>query len=77
MKDTDKEQIAIRIVRLREFHRTDRNEEFGELFRRLIEDPLKPKTDRGNLRVNPIVVLLAVMGLLAGGTFLFFSFVQL
>ena len=73
----DKGQIAIRIARLREFHAMDRHEELGEVLRRLIEDPLKPKTDKGTLRVNRIVVLLAVTALLAGGTFLFFSFVQL
>jgi hypothetical protein len=73
----DKQQIAIRRARLREFRAMDRPEQFAEVLRRLIEDPLKPKTDKGNPRINPIVVLLAVMALLAGGTFLFFSFVQL
>ena len=42
-----------------------------------MEDPLKPQTDMGGLRINPILVLLVVMALLAGGTFLFFSLVQL
>jgi hypothetical protein len=73
----DKEQIAIQMARLREFHAMDRHEQLVEVLRRVIEDPLKPKTDKGNLRVNPILVLLAMMALLAGGTFLFFSFVQL
>jgi hypothetical protein len=73
----DKGQIAIRIARLREFHAMDRHGQFGEVLRRLIENPLKPQTDKGKLRVNSILVLLAVMALLAGGTFLFFSFVQL
>jgi len=72
----DKEQIAVRMAGLREFHAMDRREQLGEVARRLIVDPLKPKTDKGNLRINPIVVLLAVMAMLAGGTFLFFSFVQ-
>jgi hypothetical protein len=73
----DKGQIAIRIVRMGEFHATDRREPLGDVLRRLIADPLKPKTNKGNLRINPIVVLLGVMALLAGGTFLLFSFVQL
>jgi hypothetical protein len=73
----DKEQIAIRMARFTEFHAMDRQERLREALRRLIEDPLKPKTDKGKLRINPIVVLLAVMALLAGGTILFFSFVQL
>ena len=73
----DKEQIAIRIARLRELYAMDRREQLGEVLLRLIEDPLKPKTDKGNLRINPILILLAAMVLLAGGTFLFLSFVQL
>jgi hypothetical protein len=73
----DKEKIAKRIARLRQFHAMDRRQQLGAVLRRLIEDPLKPKTKKGNLRVNPILVLLVLMVLLAGGTFLFFSFVQL
>ena len=73
----DKEQIAIRVARLRDFQAMDRRQHLGTVLRRLIEDPLKPKTNKGNLRVNPILVLLVLMVLLAGGTFLVFSFVQL
>jgi hypothetical protein len=73
----DKEQIAIRLARLREFQAIDRHERLDELLRRWIEDPLRPKTNTGNLCVNPILVLLAVLALLAGGTFLLFSLVQL
>lgn len=73
----DKEQIALRVARLREFQAMDRRQHLVEVWRRLIEDPLKPKTDKGNLRVNPILVLLVLMVLLAGGTFLVFSFAQL
>ena len=75
MKDNG--QISIQIARLRELHAKDQRERLGEVLRRMIADPLKPKTDKGNFRINPIVVLLALMALLAGGTFLFFSFVQL
>jgi len=42
-----------------------------------MEDPLKPRTDKASLRINTILVFLPVMALLAGGTFLFFSFGQL
>ena len=73
----DQGQIAIRIVRMGEFHAMDRRERLGEVLRRMIADPLKPKTDKGNFRINPIVVLLALMALLAGASFLFFSFVRL
>ena len=74
MKEID--QVARQIARLREFHAMDQREQFGELLLRLIADPLKPKTDTGNVRVNRVLVLLTVMALMAGGTFLFFSFVQ-
>jgi hypothetical protein len=73
----DKEQIAIRVARLREFHAVDRREQLGETLRRWIGDPLRPRTDKGNLRINPVLILLVAMALLAGGTFLFFSVVQL
>lgn len=54
----------------------DQREQIGELLLRLIADPLKPKTDTGNVRVNRVLVLLTVMALVAGGTFLFFSFLR-
>ena len=72
-----KEQITTAVARLRSFHATDQQERLGGALRRWIEDPVKPKTDKGNLRVNPILVFLMAIALLAGGTFLFFSLVQL
>ena len=71
-----KEQIAI-VARLRGFRAKDQEERLVGPLRRWIEDPVKPKTDKRNLRINPILVLLTVMAVLAGGTFLFFSLVQL
>jgi hypothetical protein len=71
-----KEQIAI-VARLRSFCAKDQEEWLVGALRRWIEDPVKPKTDKGNLRINPILVLLTAMAVLAGGTFLFFSLVQL
>jgi hypothetical protein len=73
----DDEQIAIRIARLREFYAMDQHGQFAQALRRLVADPLRPKTERGSLRVNPILVLLAGMALLTGATFLLFSFIQL
>jgi hypothetical protein len=70
-----KEHIAT-VGRLRTFHPENGEERFGLALRRWIEDPIKP-TDKGNLRINPILVLLTGMAVLAGGTFLFFSLVQL
>jgi hypothetical protein len=71
-----KEQIAI-VARLRSFCAKHQEERLVEALRRWIEDPLKPMTDKGNLRINPILILLATMALLAGSTFLFFSLGQL
>jgi len=73
----DKAQISAVVARLRSFHAANRQERFGDALLRWIEDPLKPKRDKGSLRINPIVILLAIIALLAGGTFLFLSFVQL
>lgn len=70
------EQIAT-VARSRSFYLGNGEERFGRALRRWIEDPVKPKTDKGKLRVNPILVLLTAIALLAGGTFLFFSLVQL
>ena len=69
------EQVAT-VARFRSLH-SGNGERLGDTLRRWVEDPIKPKTDKGNLRINPILVLLAAMAVLAGGTFLFFSLVQL
>jgi hypothetical protein len=61
MKEID--QVARQIARLREFHAMDQREKIGELLRHLIEDPLKPKTETGNVRLNRVLVLLAVTAL--------------
>jgi hypothetical protein len=74
MKKIDR--TARQIARLREFHAMDPPEQIGELLRRWIEDPLMPKKDTGSLRVNRVLVLLAVTVLLAAGTFLLFSVIQ-
>jgi hypothetical protein len=73
---THQEQVAT-VARFRSFHSGDGEERLGDALRRWIEDPVKPKMDNGNLRINPILVLLTAMAVLAGGTFLFFSLVQL
>jgi hypothetical protein len=65
------------VARLRSFHAADREERFMDAFVRRIEDPLKPRTDEGSFRANPILLLLAAVAVVAGGTFLFFSRAQL
>ena len=59
--------------RLRQFYAQDIEENlFASLLRR-VEDPLKPRTEDGGFRLNPILLLLAVTLAFATGTFLFFS----
>lgn len=70
------ENVSAVADQLREFHWTDREERIGSIMLRLIEDPLKPETRAGRLRINPILVLLAALAVMAAGTFLFFSLVQ-
>ena len=54
-----------------------RRSDFGDVLLRLVEDPLKPRDEHGRFRVNPILLLLAIVVLaLALGTFLLLSFVQ-
>ena len=52
-------------------------ERFCDALLRLVEDPLKPRDEDGRFRVNPILLLLALVLGLALSTFLLLSFVQL
>ena len=69
-------QISAMVERLRKLRAADRGERIRDSVVRWIEDPLKPKTKEGKLRVNPILLLLVAMTLLATGTCVFFSLVQ-
>ena len=71
------EQISAMAERLRELRAAVRGERIRDSMLRWIEDPLKPRTKEGKPRVDPILVLLAAMALLATGTCAFFSLVQL
>jgi hypothetical protein len=62
--------------RLHELRTADRAEQLGDSVLRWIEDPLKPKTPAGSLRINPILLLLASLAAMATGTFLFFSLIE-
>jgi hypothetical protein len=46
------------------------------LLRRVIEDPLTPRNEKGGFRLNPTLLLLAVLLTFSVATFLFFSFVN-
>jgi hypothetical protein len=73
---TDKGKTTVVLARRRTFHAASRQEPLRDTLLRWIEDPLKPRTDSGSLRINPTVLLLAVMAALAGATFVFFSLIQ-
>ena len=62
--------------RLIDFHMQNPKERLGDVLLMWVEDPLKPRDEYGRLRVNPILLLLAIVLALAFGTFLFFSVVQ-
>jgi len=70
------EQTSAMVDRLREFHRREERERIRPSLLRWIANPLRPKTKEGQLRVNPILLLLAALVVLTASTFLFFSLVQ-
>jgi hypothetical protein len=70
-------QISATVERLRKVRAADSEERICDSVVRWIEDPLKPKTKEGKLCISPILVLLVAMALLAMGTCVFFSLVQL
>jgi hypothetical protein len=62
--------------RLIDFHLRNRKERIGDVLLMWVEDPLKPRDEHGRLRVNPILLLLAIVFALVFGIFLVFSTVQ-
>ncbi len=70
------EDISAVVERMRSFHAANDAERLRDSVLRCIEDPLKPLTAAGTLRVNPILVLLVSVAVLGIGTFLFFTLVQ-
>jgi hypothetical protein len=70
------EDMSAVLERLRSFHTANNAERLRDSLLRRIEDPLKPQTAAGRLRINSILVLLASLAVLAAGTFLIFSLVQ-
>ena len=61
--------------RLIDFYMQNPIERFCDALLRLVEDPLKPRDEHGGFRVNPILLLLAIVFALVFGSFLFFSMV--
>jgi hypothetical protein len=62
--------------RLIDFHRQSLREGLGDALLLGVEDPLKPRDEHGRFRMNPILLLLAIVLALVFGTFMFFSVVQ-
>jgi hypothetical protein len=62
--------------RLIDFHLRNRKERIADVLLMWVEDPLKPRDEHGRLRVNPILLLLAIVFALVFGIFLVFSMVQ-
>ena len=62
--------------RLTDFHRQNPRESLGDVLLMWVEDPLKPRDEHGRLRLNPILLLLAIVFALVFGIFLVFSMVQ-
>jgi hypothetical protein len=71
---TDSAQTERMRERLRQFYAQDIEESLFASLLRKVEDPLKPRTENGRFRLNPVLLLLAAVLALAAGTFLLFSF---
>lgn len=71
----DREQVGMG-ERLTCFLAADPEESLSRGLVRAVQDPLKPLTTEGRLRINPLLLILAAISLFATGTFLFFSFYQ-
>jgi len=62
--------------RLIDFHLRNPKERIGNVLLMWVEDPLKPRDEHGRLRVNPVLLLLAIVFVFVFGIFLVFSLVQ-
>ena len=73
----DEPQIVEMCQRLRELSTQEAQEGVTRSILRRIEDPLRPRDENGRFRVNPFLLLLALLSVLALGTFLFFNLGEL
>ena len=62
--------------RLIDCHRQNPREGLGDALLIWLEDPVKPRDEHGRFRVNPILLLLAIVLALVFGAFLLFSVVR-
>jgi hypothetical protein len=67
-------QIETLRERLQSYVAQAREDTILASLRHWTEDPLKPRTENGSFRLNPILLLLAVLATFSAGAFLYFSF---
>jgi hypothetical protein len=66
-------QTEILRERLQSYLAQEREDTMLASLRYWTEDPLKPRTENGSFRLNPILLLLAVLATFSAGVFLYFS----
>jgi hypothetical protein len=66
-------QIETKRERLQSCLAQEREAAILASLRRWTEDPLKPRTENGSFRLNPLLLLLAGLATFCAGTFLYFS----
>lgn len=68
--------VAAMQARLSTFFREHLEESLAGNLAKSVQDPLKPLTETGRLRINPLLLILMTIMLVVIGLFLFFSFGQ-
>lgn len=63
--------------RLRELNAQEPEEHIVKCILRRVEDPLKPRSENGRFRLNPFLLLLGVIAVLAISAFFYFSLGEL
>jgi hypothetical protein len=63
-------------ARLSNFLREHSEESISGNLLKAVQDPLKPLTENGRLRINPLLLILTTIVLFVVGLFLSFSFGQ-
>jgi hypothetical protein len=67
-------QIETMRERLQGYVAQEREDTILATLRHWTEDPLKPRTENGSFRLNPILLLLAGLATVSAGVFLYFCF---
>jgi hypothetical protein len=67
-------QIETMRERLQNYFAQEREDTILASLRHWTENPLKPRTENGGFRLNPILLLLAGLATFSAGAFLFFTF---